>query len=65
MFVHRNEQGQIDEAFTCRQKRDLEELPDDHEEVIAFIDRPMPQPEDKVEKLRAELEAKGVLTKGR
>lgn len=76
MFVHRNGQGQIDEAFTCKQVagvdkngvpvyRDLEEIPEDHEEVIAYRDRPMAQPEDKVEMLRAELEAKGVLIKER
>lgn len=62
MFVDRKD-GVIYGTWTVRQWKDQEELPDDHAEVVAFVSRVLPVAEDKADRLRSELEAKGVLTK--
>lgn len=53
MFVGRRQDGTIYGMWTVAQTPDsdhpgLQELPDDHPDVIAFRDRPRPQPEDRV-----------------
>ena len=46
MFVGRRADGSIYGTWTCRQPSDadhhnLEELPDDHPDIIAFLNRPI------------------------
>lgn len=42
MFVARRQDGSIYGTWTVRQWSDQEELPDDHADVVAFRERPMP-----------------------
>lgn len=62
MFIGRRDDGTIYGTWTVRQWKGQEELPDDNSEVMAFVNRPLPQPQmDKADKLRAELVVQGVL----
>ena len=66
MFVGFRPDGSIYGAWTVRQPNDehhsgTEELPDDHPDVVAFVNRPMPVAVDRlalVEVRLAELESK-------
>ena len=56
MFIGRLPSGQIYGAWTCKQPNDadhlgIEELPDDHPEVVAFINRSVPLPKDIVDQI--------------
>lgn len=62
MFVGRREDGSIYGLWTVRQPKDadhprMEELPDDHPDVVAFVNRPTPQAADKVAALEARVAA--------
>ena len=62
MFVGRRPDGSIYGTWTCRQPDDadhpgMEELPDDHPDVVAFVNRPIPQTVDKVAILEARIAA--------
>jgi hypothetical protein len=67
MFIGRREDGSIYGAWTCKQADDdehsrIEELPDDHPEVIAFLNRPIPKAPLTDGDLAKVLIAKGFLT---
>mgnify|MGYP001584484928 CR=1 FL=1 len=56
MFAGRSPDGTIYGAWTCKQPDDpdhpgIEELPDDHPDVLAFINRPEPTLKDVVDQL--------------
>ena len=62
MWVRRLPSGQIYGTWTCRQPNDadhlnIEELPDDHPEVVAYVNRPLPTRVDKVAALEARITA--------
>ena len=61
MWVGRKN-GEIYGTWTCRQPDDadhpsMEELPDDHPDVVAFVNRPQPVAVDKVAALEARIAA--------
>lgn len=58
MFVGRRPNGTIYGTWTVRQWKDQEELPDDHQEVVAFVNRPAPAPSKSIEDRVTALEAK-------
>lgn len=43
MFIGRKADGSIYGVWTVRQWKDQEELPDNSAEVVAFVNRPLPQ----------------------
>lgn len=51
MFIGRRGDGSIYGAWTVRQWKDQEELPDNDPAVVAFVNRPMPvmPPQQKLE----------------
>ena len=56
MFIGRKSDGTIYGAWTCQQPQDadhtgMEEVPDDHPEVLAFIIRPMLRAKDIVDQI--------------
>ena len=62
MFIGRRVDGSIYGAWTCRQPDDadhpgMEELPDNHPDVVAFVNRPQPVAVDKVAALEARIAA--------
>ena len=63
MFVGRRPDGSVYGTWTCKQPHDedhqrIEEVPDDHPDVIAFINRPRPLAGKTIEERVAALEAK-------
>jgi len=66
MFIGRRADNSIYGAWTCKQPDDtdhlgIEELPDDHPDVVAFVNRPLSNPVDEIALLKnriAALEAK-------
>ena len=66
MFIGRRPDGTIYGSWTCKQPQDtdhpgMEELPDNHPEVIAFINRPRPIVIDPLNDLRTALESDSTL----
>ena len=62
MFVGRNSDGSIYGAWTCPQPDDadhpgIEVLPDNHPDVVAFVNRPLPITVDKVAALETRIAA--------
>jgi len=62
MFVGRRPDGSIYGTWTSRQPDDadhpgMEELPDNHPDVVAFVNRPQPVAVDKVAALEARIAA--------
>lgn len=62
MFVGRRPDGSVYGMWTCRQPEDehhpnIEELPDDHADVVAFMTRPSPQAGKSLEERVAALES--------
>jgi len=56
MFIGRRPDGTIYGAWMCPQPNDadhprIEELPDDHPEVVAFVNRPKGAPKDIVDQI--------------
>jgi len=62
MFVGRRPDGSIYGTWTSRQPDDadhpgMEELPDNHPDVVAFVNRPQPVAVDKIAALEARITA--------
>ena len=60
MFVGRRPDGSIYGTWTCRQPDDadhsgMEELPDNHPDIVAFVNRPTPAQRDRVAELEARI----------
>ena len=62
MYVGRRLDGSIYGTWTVRQPDDadhpgMEEVPDDHPDVVAFVNRPRPKPVDKIAALESRIAA--------
>jgi len=56
MFIGRRPDGTIYGSWTCRQPQDtdhlgMEEVADDHPDLVAFINRPLPAAKDIVDQI--------------
>ena len=66
MFIGRRLDNSIYGCWTSRQKDDAdhprqEEMPDDHPELLAFINRPLSKPATSLDDLIGALKLKGVI----